>query len=654
MEEKRPNPDAILAQIKEEEVQVKQKNEKGKLKIFLGYCAGVGKTYRMLQEAGTNKKNGADIVIAYVEMHGRKETEMLLSGLEVLPRKKIEYLGVELNEMDVDEVLKRRPAIAVVDELAHSNAPGSRHQKRYQDVEELLNAGIDVFTTINIQHVESLIDVVHQISGVNIYETVPDRLLETASEVELVDLTPEKLIERFKEGKVYVPKKAEQAMRQFFRKGNLLPLRELSLQYTAKHVDEDMRVYAERHTVPGPWNVGSRLLVGITASTTSERLLRFTHRMSQDLDAQWFAVYVESPQQLDMDEKQRLQLDRNIRLAEELGANVIILKGTDMAEEILSFAKEKGVNLIIAGPSRRSFVQRILKGSFLKELISNCGPINILIAGQDRYDTKLPERNIVFRKKGYKPYLISLIAIAVTVLLGYAVRSSTEPINIGMILLLPSIASGLLWGIRVGFFASILAVASFDFFFVPPYLTFRVADLRFFPSFVVFMLISIIISYLAKSVRQEAESSRHREKFIYSLYTFSKAIMGVEGLEDILNRAVNSISEAFESDVVIFLQNASGKLEIAAQDKESIILSETEKAVAVWVYNNNQPAGRSTKTLSSATWYYLPLKVQEKTIGAVGIKTINSVRFLTAEQDQLFESFANIVALAVKRVSEKV
>lgn len=649
MEEKRRDPDAILAKINEDEGQDKEKAGKGKLKIFLGYCAGVGKTYRMLQEAGTNKKNGADIVIAFVETHGRKETEALLPGLELMQRKKVEYMGVALTEMDIDAVLKRHPQIAVVDELAHSNAPGSRHQKRYQDVEELLNAGIDVFTTVNIQHIESLIDIVHGISGVKIAETVPDKLIEMAEEVELVDLTPEKLIERFREGKVYIPKKAEQAMRQFFRKGNLLPLRELSLHYTARHVDEDMRVYAERHAVPGPWNVGSRLLVGITASTTSERLLRFTHRMSQDLDAPWFAVYVESPQQLEMDDKLRLQLDKNIRLAEDLGANVVILKGNDMAQEILTFAKEKGVNLIIAGPSRRTLLQRILKGSFLKELMNNSGPINILIAGQDRYDTSSQGKYIVLSKTGYKPYIMSFLTVAITVMIGYIFSSITEPVNIAMLLLLPSLASGLLWGIRVGLFASFLAVASFDFFFVPPYFTFRIADLKYLPSFFVFMLVSVITSYLAKSVREEAESSRHREKFIYSLYTFSRAIIGAEGLEDILNRAVNSISEAFECDVVIFLPDVSGNLDVSAQDKEDIYFSERERAVASWVYNNGQKAGKNTNTLSSSSWYYLPLRVQDKTIGVIGLRTMVTNRFLSSEQDQLFESFASVVALSIEK-----
>jgi len=654
MEEKRPNPDELLAQMKEEALDSIPASKKGRLKIFLGYCPGVGKTYRMLQEAGANRKNGIDVVIAMAMTHGRSETQALLAGLEVIPLKKVDYSGLALEEMDIDAVLARRPDIALVDELAHTNVPGSRHAKRFQDVEELLKAGIDVYTTLNIQHIESLVDIVQQASGVKVSETVPDGILEIADEVELVDLTPEKLLERLKEGKVYIPDKAEQAMHQFFKKGNLLALRELSLHYTAKHVDEDARTYMAKHAVSGPLPVGARLLVGITASQSSERLLRFTHRMSQDLDAEWFAVYVDSPQQLEIGEKARVQMDRNIRLAEELGALVVSLKGTNVADEMLTFAKEKNVTLIVAGPSRRNFADKILKGSVLDHLINKSGPISVLIAGSTVFEKENFEKPVAaMRKMDYRSYASSFLLIAVTIATGWLMRTKIEPVNIGMLLLLPAIASGLLWGIRVGVFASLLAAASFDFFFVPPFFTFRVSDIRFLPSFVVFILVSLITSYLAKSLRQEAEASRHRERFVYSLYSFSRAIMAAEGLEDILGRAVKSISEAFESDVAMFLPDSSGMIGLSKKSKEDIILSDRETAVAAWVCNNGQPAGKSTNTLSSALWYYIPLKLQDKTIGAVGLKSFDPGKFLTPEQDQLLESFASVVALSITKTREK-
>jgi two-component system sensor histidine kinase KdpD len=593
------------------------------------------------------------VAIGIVMTHGRKETEALIAGLEVIPMKKVEYTGLELEEMDIDAVLARRPAIALIDELAHTNVPGSRHAKRYQDIEELLNAGVDVFTTLNIQHIESLVDVVQQASGVKVSETVPDSTLELADEVELVDLTPEKLIERMKEGKVYIPKKAEQAMRQFFKKGNLLALRELSLHYTAKHVDEDIRTYIKKNAVSGPFPVGARLLVSVSASVSSERLIRFTHRMAQDLDAEWFAVYVESPQQLQTGGKARLQLDKNMRLAEDLGASVVILKGSKVADEILSFAKEKNVTLIVAGPSKRTFFDRIFKGSILSKLIDGKEPVNILIARDNIYGEKNEAKQYEFRKRDYRAFLMSLVAVMATVGAGMLLRSKLEAINIGMLLLLPSIASGIFWGIRVGLFASLVSVAAFDFFFVAPYLTFRVSDLRYLPSFIVFILVAVVTSYFAKSMRQEAEGSRHRERFVYSLYSFTRTIMALEGLDNIFERAVKSISEAFETDVVIFMPDTEGKLLVKARDKDDILLSESEKAVAAWVYNNGKPAGKSTNTLSSAAWYYLPLKIQDKTIGVAGIKAAAGAEFLTAEQDQLFESFAGIVALAANKVSDK-
>jgi two-component system sensor histidine kinase KdpD len=293
-EKNRPNPDELIKKIKQDESE-NSKDNKGKLKIFLGYCAGVGKTYKMLQEAALNRKKGIDVVVGIVETHNRKETVELLAGLEIIQRRKIDYSGIALDELDVDAVFARKPELVIIDELAHTNIPGSRHEKRFQDVEELLNAGIDVFTTLNIQHIESLNDIVQQVSGVKVAERVPDSIIEIG-EIELVDLIPEKLLERLKEGKVYIPEKAEQAMHQFFRKGNLLALRELSLKYTAKQVDEDVQEFMKKNVVPGPWQAGSKLLVAISASSTSERLLRFSYRLAADIDVEWFAVYVDSKQ----------------------------------------------------------------------------------------------------------------------------------------------------------------------------------------------------------------------------------------------------------------------------------------------------------------------------------------------------------------------
>ena len=651
MKDNRPNPEDLLklAQAEEAETLANNQPKKGRLKIFLGFCAGVGKTYRMLQEAAQSRLNCVDVVIGIVETHGRIETQELVKELEVIPRKQITYHGLNLEEMDLDIILERKPQLALVDELAHTNIPTSRHNKRYQDVEELLNAGIDVYSTINIQHIESLIDIIYQISHIKVDETVSDRILQMADEIELVDLPPEKLLERLKEGKVYVPTKAKLAMQKFFRKGNLLALRELALKYTAKRVDKDMLLYKEAHAILTPWEVGSRLMVGISTSPSSEKLLRITHRMAEDMAAEWFAVYVDSPQQVEINEQARHQLDKNIKLAEELGANVVFLSGNVIANEIIRFAHQKNITLILAGLSHRSRFEEIFKGSVLNELVRKSGEIHVLIVGNKQQKAFVPSKPIIKGGDDYKTYLLSLNFIALTIMLGWLVKPYIEPVNIGMLLLIPVIVSGILWGTRIGIFASFISVAAFDFFFIPPYLTFRISDLKYIPSFIVFIAVSIITSVFAKLIRWQAENSRNREKFISALYSFSKEIMQAKTLDDILKRAVDYISDAFDSDIVILIPDNEDQLKVKAQkiDYKNSIFEEKDLAVANWVYKNAQPAGKGTKTLSSEKWYFLPLKTKEKTIGVVSL----SFDSLTPEQKHLLESFINIAALSVFKTS---
>jgi two-component system, OmpR family, sensor histidine kinase KdpD len=643
-QEQRPNPDEILKQIQQEEIEKEQGSSRGRFKIFLGYIAGVGKTYRMLQEANSLKSQGVDVVIGVAETHGRTETVALLQGLEIIPKKKIEYKGILLEEMDLDAILERHPKFVLVDELAHTNVSGSRHAKRYQDVEELLYAGIDVYTTLNIQHVESIIDIVHQISYVKVEETVPDRILELADEIELVDLPPEKLLERLKEGKIYIPQKAEHAMQKFFRRGNLLALRELSLKYTAKQVDDEMRSYMERYSIKGPWPVGSRLLVGFSASPTSERLLRIAHRMAVDLDAEWYAVYVESPQQVEISKTASNKLAKNINLAEELGAKVVALSGNVIADEIIDFARQKNINLIVAGLSHRSRLEEFFKGSVLNDLVKKSGSINVLIVGNEGYKKPSFPIHPISKTFDYKPYIFSFLSVAILVTIGWFVKQWLEPFNIGMLLLLPVIASSILWGTRVGIYTALIAVGSFDFFLIPPYLTFVVGDIKYLPSFLVFILISVIVSFLSKGIRWQTESTRNRERFLAALYAFSREIMAAKNADDILERSSKNISEAFDSNVVILRSDVAGHLlEVARQGE--LELDEKEKAVATWVYRNAQPAGKNTNTLSSAIWHYLPLKTEDKIIGVLGISPIKTERFLSPEQQRLLESFANIIAL---------
>lgn len=652
MTDNRPNPEEFLRRIHEEEEESNTDNGKdqrrGHLKIFLGFCAGVGKTYHMLEETRLAVKNGLDTIIGVVETHGRKETQALLEGLTIQPRKKVEYNGISLEEMDIDKILELKPELVIVDELAHTNVPTSRHEKRYQDVEELLNAGINVFSTLNIQHVESQVDIVQQISHVKIHETVPDSILELADEVELVDLTSEKLLERLHEGKVYIPEKAKQAMQKFFRKGNLLALRELALRYTAKRVDEDVLSYKQRHEIKTPWSVCSRLLVGFSASPTSERLLRITHRMATDMGAEWYAVYVESTrQEVEIGEKARNQLDKNIRLAEELGAKVVSLSGNVIADTIINFAKDNNVTLIVAGLSHRSRIDEFFKGSVLNELTKKSGQIDVLIVGNDN-KPKYFDKYFKINKEDYKPYLISFLSVVAIVAFGWHVRSWSEPLNIAMLLLLPVITSSILWETRVGLFTALIAIGSFDFFLIPPYLTMAVGDVKYLPSFIVFIVVSLIVSFLSKGIRWQNETTRHRERFLASLYSFSRDMMDASNLKEILDKASTHISHAFQSDVVILLPNENKQLQVVEKQGE-LEFDEKEKAVALWVYKNGMNAGKNTQTLASANWHYLPLKAEDMTFGVLGFTPRKQEGFLSSEQQRLLESFANIIAMYLKR-----
>lgn len=629
-----------------------KESNKGKLKIFLGYCAGVGKTYRMLQEANANKNNSIDVVIGVVETHGRKDTEELLKNLEIIPRKTIEYSGLKITEMDLDTIIARKPELVLVDELAHTNAPGSRHTKRYQDVEELLNAGINVYSTLNIQHVQSLSDIIDQITNVKVDENIPDRILDLANEIELIDLPPERLLQRLEEGKVYIPQKAKQAMQKFFRKGNLLALRELSLKYTARRVDVDLLSYRKQEEISDVWPVESKLLVGIGTSKVTEKLLLIAHRMATDLEVEWYAVRVESPQQMKLTEKKRSQLYRNIQLAEELGATVVTLSGSMIADEIVTFAKQKNVTLIIAGLSRRSRWEEFIKGSVLSGLVKKSSPINVLVVGDETEKKPATDASkpVATKTVNYKSYLLSLGGIAIIGLICSLFARTLNISQMSMLFLVPTIVSDILWGTKVGLFTAISSIAILDFFFLPPIFSFAVTDTKAISGFIIFIIVSLLISLFSRGLSLRAKRARQRERFVYALYSFGREMMTAESLDDLLERSVKNINEAFESDVIILLPDKFGELNLATKNKPNLVLSEKEKAVAFWVYKNGLPAGKSTSTLSSANWYYVPLKLNENILGVICLMKSDIERKFTPEQKRLLESFSSVVALALTKL----
>lgn len=641
---KRPDPDELLNLLKEEEE--KRDSNRGYLKIFLGYIAGVGKTYRMLSEAHVLQEKSKDVVVGIVETHGRIETEQLLENLEVIPRVKIDYKGIVLEEFDIDAVLERKPAYVLVDELAHTNVPGSRHTKRYQDVEELLNAGINVYSTLNVQHIESLNDIVQQITGVEVKETVPDNIIEMADKIEVVDLPFDELIERLKEGKVYVPEKAQKAMSNFFSEKNLIALRETALRYATLHVDSEMGHYLKKEKVMGPWDTSNRIMACVSSSPSSRKLIRIAYRFSHLYNVEWFAVYVEPYADLRMKDDARQQLEKNLELAEELDGKVIRLKGS-IANEIVSFAKSKNITLILLGHSRRSRLQEFLEGSVINKVIQKSESQVLVIENKNEFNTgrrKIKKTDLTGLESLWGSYSISFSSIGFTTVVCLMLRSFIEAPNIPMIFIIPILLTSLVAGKKPGILASILAVAAFDLFFVSPFYTFSVDDVRFIPTFIVLLVVGIVTSLLTDTVKKQVEYIRQRETFISSLYDFSKGLLASQDLNIILGRTTKYISDSFNYDVLILLPDESKKLYIASSNDKKEIFSDHEMAVSNWVFEQGKTAGFGTETLSSSQWYHIPLKVQT---GILGVMALAPHKNMTNEQRHLIDAFANVVSLAL-------
>ncbi len=472
----RPDPDELLARLNEEE----QQQARGRLKIFLGYVAGVGKTYAMLEAAHQRREEGVDVVVGYVETHGRKETEALVQDLEVIPRQKIEYRGTTLSDMSLDAILARRPQLVFVDELAHTNAPGMRHPKRYQDVEELLDAGINVYTTVNIQHLESLKDVVQQITGVAIRETVPDRIFDEAYEIELVDLPTDELLNRLREGKVYVPDQAERALQKFFRKGNLSALRELALRRAAERVDSQMLSYMRTKSIPGPWPAGDRIMVCVSSHPLGERLIRVGRRLANDLNAEWYVVFVETPGHLQMPAQNRVRIQQNMRLAEELGARVVNITSESVPEAVIDFAHQHNITKIIAGKPFRPRWFEVLRGTVIDQIIRNSGHIDVYVVSEGETAPVKAGPGVLSKEisphRPFRRYLGGLILVLLATLLGLPLRPYLAPTNLAMLYLVTVILAAVFLGRGPSILVSVVGVLAFDFFFTDPRLTFTVYD----------------------------------------------------------------------------------------------------------------------------------------------------------------------------------
>jgi two-component system sensor histidine kinase KdpD len=641
----RPDPDALLARVQEEEA----RKRRGKLKVFFGAAAGVGKTYAMLEAAREQRRHGVDVVVGYVELHGRAETEALLEGLEVLPRRTLEYRGASLPEFDLDAALARRPALVVVDELAHTNAPGARHAKRWQDVVELLDAGIDVYTTVNVQHVESLNDVVAKITGVVMRETVPDSVFEQADEVELIDLPPDDLLQRFREGKVYLPDQAREAIENFFRKGNLIALRELALRATADRVDAQMRVYRRDHAITGVWPTAERVLVCVGPAPYSARLVRAAKRMADQLGAEWIAAFVETPAMLRLPPEARDSVAQTLRLAELLGAQTITLSGETMSEAILVYAGDRNVTKIVVGKPTRTLWQRVLLGSIVDALVQGSGDIDVYVISGGREDGSRPTS--ARRRQlptDWTAYARAVGVVALATGLSWMLAPVSELSNLVMIYLLGIIAVAMRTGRGPSLLAAVLSVAAFDFFFVPPFLTFAVSDARYVFTFLVMLVVGLVISGLTVRTRTQAAAALHRERRTAALYAMSRELASTRGVDALLAVGVRHVGEVFTSQVgVVVPAGDAGTL--TPWTGGQFELDASELGVARWVYEHRQPAGLGTATLPGASALYVPLLASTGPVGVLGLRPADRHALDAPERLHQLETFASQVALALER-----
>jgi two-component system sensor histidine kinase KdpD len=645
MDATRPDPDALLKRVQEEEA----RQQRGKLKVFFGANPGVGKTYAMLEAAHEQQRDGVDVVIGVVETHGRPETEVLLEGLPVIPRRTVEYRGTAVQEFDLDAALARRPALILVDELAHTNAPGSRHAKRWQDVQELLKAGISVYTTINVQHLESLNDVVAQITGVKVRETVPDSALEKADDVELIDLPPDDLLQRLKDGKIYVPEQIQHAIHNFFRKGNLIALRELALRRTAERVDQQMEVYRRDHAVVQTWPAGETIMVCVNMKPRGLRLVRAARQMAASLHAKWIAAYVQVPRHLRLPQSERDRVAQTLRLAEQLGAETVTLSGEHVAQEILAYARSRNVTKIIVGKPVRSWWKEGMFGSVVSDLVHKSGEIDIyVITGEAGEGRQLAARALAPTSK-WSSYGLATLGVLLSTALAWMMFPYFGSANLVMVYLLEVVLVAVRYGRGPSVLASFLSVAAFDFFFVPPYLSFAVSDIQYLLTFAVMLAVALIISGLAVRIKDRAEVARYREKRTGVLYSMSRDLASHRGTAVLANVAAKHLREVFDGQVAIFLADADKRLQLQRGEQFFFEFDPKEAGVAQWVFEHRERAGLGSDTLPGASALYLPMVGAGGPIGVVAVRPEQVSRLLDPDQLHLLESLINQIALAIER-----
>jgi two-component system sensor histidine kinase KdpD len=644
MERRRPDPDELLARVE----QTAEEQRRGRLKVFLGAAPGVGKTYSMLEAARLQQSGGVDVIAGLVETHGRAETGRLLEGMEILPRRKAAYRGIAIEEFDLDAALARRPTLILVDELAHTNAQGSRHRKRWRDVLELLDAGIHVYTTLNIQHLESLNDVVAQITGVIVRETVPDSVLDQANDIELVDLPVDELLRRLEEGKVYVPEQASLATQNFFRPGNLIALRQLALRRTAERVDAQMREYRRAHAIEPMWPATERLLACIGPSPFSAHLIRATRRLAARFGADWIAAFVETPDYAAGPSEAHERVLASLRLAEQLGAETVTLTGTRISEAVLQYARSRNVTGIVVGKHAGPRWKRLLRPSIVDELIENSGDIQIhAIRGEP--EAPAARRRRVSPALNWREYAAAAAIVSVCTLVSLALRPLLTPVNLVMVYLLGVVAVATRYSKTTSILASFVSVASFDVFCVPPYYTFAVTDYEYIVTFAVMLIVALVISHLTLRIRMQAAGAVDREMRTAALYRLTREISGQTRNFEVARTAARITAEVFHSRAVIFLADEEGKISFRRRTSDSLLIPQDEQGVAQWVCDHNQKAGKGSDTLPGATALYVPLKGSQRVLGVLAVIPESESGVYAPEQQHLLDIFAGQIALVLER-----
>jgi len=618
-----------------------QEEVRGRLKIFVGAAPGVGKTYEMLSAARARHKEGVDVVVGVVETHGRQETQALLDGLEVIPRRPVEYRGRALTEMDLDALLARRPQLALVDELAHTNAPGSRHPKRYMDVEELIAAGI------NVQHIESLNDVIARITRIRVRETVPDSIIDKADDIELIDLTPEDLLQRLKEGKVYVPHQAERAIRHYFSPGNLTALRELALRRTAQRVDEQMVRYMQAHAIPGPWAAGERILACIGSDASSTEVVRNAKRMADSLKAQWTALHVETGADLNLSEEERDRIAEAMRLAERLGAETVTLPGQDAADTIADYARANNVTHIIIVQPPRAWWRELFGGSLAQQLIRKSGRAGVHVLGSGG---EPQSGRLTLRIGEPRAWLGSLAFVAVSLGIALLLHQVLGLASVAMTFLTAVLVSAVVYGLWPALFASFVSVLAYNFFFLPPLYTFTIADPENVVALFYFGMTAVIASNLTARVRAQAIVARQRARTTEELYQFSRKLAGAANLDDLLWATVHQIALMLKVRVVILLPE-HGTVAVRAGYPPEDTLDAADLAAAKWCWEKNRAAGRGSDTLPGAKRLFTPMSTGRGAVGIVGIDNDEPGPILTPDQLRLLNALADQAALAIERVN---